>query len=84
MDTRLANLVLQVIRENWSNDKQLRSEVIHQQLLARGEQVPEGALHEIFQALEHKRLIRTSGSLNNAGIQAHGSVTMTGDDPCLL
>ncbi len=86
MNNRLRDFVVQIIRQQWpASGGRLPSETVQRQLLDMGEDVPEGAMTEIFDRLTDRGLIRTStGPVNQAATLAHGAVDIIQVAPELL
>ncbi len=85
MDNRLHRLVLEAIIDRWQQgERAIASEDVYTQLVNAGEQIPEGAMAEIFEDLESRGLIRGPGFINSDGIKTHGSVVVTWVNPDLL
>jgi hypothetical protein len=85
MNEHLAKLIAEIIREKWDDiNETIYSEGIHEELIARGEEVPEGAMSEIFDIFTRARLIDGKRFVDRAGNQEHGAMRIESVDLALL
>jgi hypothetical protein len=85
MNTQLAKSVANIIGEKWDPDKGiLSSEEIYYKLIARGVQVPEGHMNEIFEEFEKAGVISGSRHKHPTGYGQHGNMIIGSVDIGLL
>lgn len=87
MDEELAQKTLAVMRELWPARKgdALYSKEIFLRLIEQGEQIPDGALDQIFLQMKADNVIDTEPQgMNSEGIQRHGHCFITWINPDYL
>jgi len=85
MNQELAKSVADVIRDKWDpNTGTLSSEEIYQELIARGVQVPEGDMKEIFDTFIKAGIVGGPRPIDRDAFTQHGSIVITSVNDALL
>jgi hypothetical protein len=85
MNTELTKAMAEAIIERWDEDKGiLTSEEIYQEFMARGVQVPEGDMHEIFVMFEKAGIISGTRNKHPTAHGQHGAMIIGTVDTALL
>jgi hypothetical protein len=82
MDRRLATLVGTALLRRWeTGQRQIESEAVYHELVAAGEEIPDGALRQVFAGLFERGVL--GGTLWEEGeaAQMHGGASITWLDP---
>jgi hypothetical protein len=79
MNEHLARVIANIILEKWDGSiDTLSSEEIYQELVARGEQVPENAMREILDTFIKAGIIEASKHVDREAIIQDGAIVITG------
>ena len=89
MNTKLAEAIAKVLRAKWSSvpegsRRELDSEEIYNDLIARGVQVPEGDMSEVLDQFKKAGIIGGPGYMNSDAHKQHGGMVITSVDRQLL
>lgn len=84
MNKELAKSVADVIRDKWhSATGGFSSEDIYQELIARGVQVPEGDMKEIFDTFINAGIVGGPRPINRDAFTQHGSIVINLGEQCI-
>jgi len=75
MNTQLAKAVADVLRDKW-NSRELDSEDIYGELVARNVQVPEGHMDEILENFKKAGIINGVGYMHPYAVKQHGAMVI--------
>jgi len=71
MNTHLENLILEIIKRNTDEDG-ITSKVIYDELVSKGEQIPDGAMRRAIDSLIRQRLISGVRQVDRESIETDG------------
>jgi len=89
MNTKLAEAIGETLRSKWSSvpegsPRELDSEEIYHDLIARGIHVPEGDMSEVLDQFRKAGIIGGPGYMNSDANKQHGAMVITSVDQQLL
>ena len=85
MDTHMMRLVRQAVLARWeTGQRRIESADVYHHLLALGEDVPTGALQEIFAVLQQRGAIEATPWDDVEAVAVHGGLSITWIDPTKL